>query len=197
MCSPPRAFLLPIILIGIIVASPSLALNIQDSDITADNIVKLGNQNRVAFGLANLKRNTVLEQAASLKAKDMAEKGYFSHVSSDGRNPWYWMDKVGYSFSYAGENLAVNFSSSQEIVKAWMASPGHKENLLNNNFAETGIGVYQGKFQGKDAVYVVQLLAKPFPTGGKSNILIKSKNKLPERVCKWKKNLSPQLCSKN
>ena len=53
--------------------------------------------------------NTLLEEAARLKAEDMAKNGYFSHTSPDGKTPWHWLDRVGYAFKYAGENLAINF----------------------------------------------------------------------------------------
>jgi len=51
----------------------------------------------------------LLEQAAQLKANDMAEKGYFAHTSPDGKTPWEWLKDVSYPFLAAGENLAVNF----------------------------------------------------------------------------------------
>ena len=62
-----------------------------------------------------------------MKAQDMATLGYFAHVSPDGKTPWYWIEKVGYDYQYAGENLAINFSDSKDVTNAWMASPLHKE----------------------------------------------------------------------
>ena len=48
--------------------------------------------------------------AAQAKADDMATKGYFAHTSPDGKNSWYWFKQAGYTFTYAGENLALDFS---------------------------------------------------------------------------------------
>ena len=67
------------------------------------------NENRQADNLGLLAPNSLLEEAANLKAEDMAEKGYFAHISPENQTPWYWFSEVGYIFNYAGENLAVNF----------------------------------------------------------------------------------------
>jgi hypothetical protein len=91
----------------------------------------------------------------------MAAKGYFSHVSPDGSTPWDWMAKVGYTYSYAGENLAVNFVDSDDVVSAWMASPEHRANILDANYTEMGYGIAQGEYQGKAATFVVQMFGAP------------------------------------
>lgn len=105
--------------------------------------------------------NPLLEKAAQLKAQDMAAKGYFSHNSPDGKTPWYWFDFIGYSFKYAGENLAINFQDSKEVNDAWLASPEHKANILNPQFTEIGIATAAGMYDGKKVVFVVQLFGTP------------------------------------
>ncbi len=62
----------------------------------------------------------------------------------------------GYNYLMAGENLAVNFIQAEDVETAWMNSPGHKANILNKNFANIGIGISQGQFQGHTAIFVVQ-----------------------------------------
>jgi hypothetical protein len=104
----------------------------------------------------------LLTKAAQMKAEDMAEKGYFSHVGPLGEEPWSWFDKVNYKYSFAGENLAVDYTESSDITKGWINSATHKANLLNKNFTEIGIGIAEGKFQGHKTIYVVQFFAKPF-----------------------------------
>lgn len=121
------------------------------------------NSSRQAAQLPTLTINPLLTQAAALKAKDMVEKGYFAHTSNDGRTPWYWLQKVGYRFTDAGENLAVNFFDSKDVAQAWMNSITHRENILNPNFTEIGIATAQGPYQGKEAVFVVQLFGHPVP----------------------------------
>jgi uncharacterized protein YkwD len=102
-----------------------------------------------------------LQKAAQLKANDMAARGYFSHVSPDGKTPWHWFDSVGYAFKYAGENLAVNFEDSKEVYDAWLASPEHKANILNSKFTEIGIATAEGVYKDKKAVFIVQLFGAP------------------------------------
>ncbi len=71
----------------------------------------------VTYGEALLAVNPVLERAAQAKADDMAAKSYFSHNSPDGVTPWFWLNQAGYVFTYAGENLAANFSDSIDVEK--------------------------------------------------------------------------------
>ena len=129
--------------------------------IFAPVLVDETNLTRVSDSLPPLKTSELLEAAAMYKAKDMAERGYFAHVSPDGRTPWYWFKQAGYDFSYAGENLAVNFSDSKDVVDAWMKSPRHRANILNSNFTEIGIATAQGIYQSHEAVFVVQLFGAP------------------------------------
>jgi len=119
------------------------------------------NVNRLAHNLTDLKINSLLTQAAQLKADDMAANGYFAHTSPKGITPWYWFQKVGYNYSFAGENLAINFSDSQDAVNAWMNSPSHRANILNANFTDIGIGITQGIYQNKQTIFIVQMFGKP------------------------------------
>lgn len=125
--------------------------------VSPEAIVDLTNQNREEFGIGGLEKNDLLTLAAQLKAFDMAEKGYFSHTSPEGITPWYWFNLVGYDYSHAGENLAVNFTDSYDIDKAWMESPTHKKNIINAKFDEIGVGTAVGEYKGKEVIFVVQL----------------------------------------
>lgn len=111
--------------------------------------------------LPSLTVSPVLELAAREKAEDMAKKGYFSHVGPDGKTPWQWLNEVSYNYSYAGENLAVNFIDSKDVVSAWMNSPGHKANILNGMYTEIGIGTATGTYKGKETVFIAQYFGKP------------------------------------
>lgn len=124
-------------------------------------IVDLTNNERNGEAVGTLSRSTILDKAATLKAEDMARDGYFSHYSPDGVSPWYWFDEAGYSFVHAGENLAVYFTDSEDVIDAWMESPGHRANILNNNFTEIGVGTAKGTYNGYETVFVVQLFASP------------------------------------
>lgn len=124
-------------------------------------VASLTNQERSDNKLGTLTENPVLAEAANLKAKDMAEKGYFSHTGPDGALPWKWLEQVGYTYEYAGENLAVNFVDSDEVVEAWMNSPTHKANILKQNFTEIGVGMAKGEYKGEETIFVVQFFGKP------------------------------------
>jgi hypothetical protein len=97
-------------------------------------LVSETNGSRQSTNLISLKESALLDAAAKMKAEDMASKGYFAHVSPDGIDPWYWISKAGYKYSYAGENLAVNFSDSEDVIKAWLNSPTHRANILDAHF---------------------------------------------------------------
>lgn len=124
-------------------------------------LVDLANEDRIENSLRPLNQNPVLEAAAQLKAEDMAAKGYFSHYGPDGSAPWDWMKKAGYEFVYAGENLAVDFTDSEDVDNAWMNSPTHKANILNSKYTEIGIATVKGKYNGRNTIFVVQMFGTP------------------------------------
>lgn len=124
-------------------------------------IVDLTNEERQDEALVTLRRNAVLDEAARLKAEHMAKNEYFAHYSPDGVSPWYWFDQVSYNFVHAGENLAIHFTDSGDVVKAWMESPTHRANIMNGNYLEIGVGTAEGTYEGYPTVYVVQLFGAP------------------------------------
>jgi hypothetical protein len=124
-------------------------------------VVDLTNEQRLGYQAATLTRNSLLDEAARLKAEHMANNSYFAHYSPDGVSPWYWFEQAGYTYAHAGENLAVHFNDSGAVVDAWMKSPTHKANIVNSNYTEIGVGTAKGKFQGHDTVFVVQLFGAP------------------------------------
>lgn len=126
------------------------------SDITIPNVLRFVNESRQAQGLSDLKENEKLSKVAAAKADDMIKNNYFAHTSPAGLTPWYWFDKEGYNYKYAGENLAINFKTTEEQHKAWMDSPTHRKNILNSNFSEIGIAVAAGEINGQMAIVSVQ-----------------------------------------
>jgi hypothetical protein len=126
-------------------------------------LTAITNEERMENNLVPLKENELLAKAAQLKAEDMALHGYFAHTSPNGTTPWYWFDRVGYKYIYAGENLAVNFFESVDVSTAWMNSPSHRANIIKPNYTEIGIGVANGTYQGRPTVFVAQLFGTPLP----------------------------------
>jgi hypothetical protein len=131
------------------------------SSVLPSVLVDITNENRLVEGLGELEQNDTLTQAAQLKAEHMAENGYFAHDSPSGVTPWHWFEEAGYSYEHAGENLAVNYSDSQDVVEAWMDSQLHRENILERDFTEIGIATARGQYEGKETVFVVQMFGTP------------------------------------
>ena len=124
-------------------------------------LTDLANEDRAEAGLSSLTTNPVLAEAARMKAEDMAEHEYFAHVSPQGLEPWYWFYRAGYTFTKAGENLAVDFTDSHDVNEAWMDSPGHRANIMNGAFTEIGIAAVSGTFEGRKTIFVVQMFGTP------------------------------------
>jgi uncharacterized protein YkwD len=124
-------------------------------------VVELTNKERSYNSVEELARHPLLEMAAQAKAEDMAREGYFSHTGPDGKEPWAWIEEEGYLYASAGENLAVRFNESADVVRAWMESPGHRANIVKAGYTEIGVGVAEGVYQGAPATFVVQYFARP------------------------------------
>jgi hypothetical protein len=127
------------------------------SSVTIDEVVRATNEKRVSAGLKPLVYNERLADAARRKAANMFSENYWAHNSPSGKTPWVWFNEAGYKYVYAGENLAKDFGSTDRMMEAWMASPTHKENIVNPKYSEIGIAVSPGNIAGQDTVLVVQL----------------------------------------
>ena len=114
--------------------------------------LNLVNQDRAKNGLSALKANSQLTVLARNYAKDMIQRGFFSHYNPEGQSPFDRMKQAGISYKTAGENLAIN-SSVAGAQTAFMNSSGHRANILNPSFTEVGIGVVRAS---NGQVYVVQ-----------------------------------------
>jgi hypothetical protein len=123
--------------------------------ITPIELFNLTNQQRAANGLPALRLEAKLNQSAGLKAANMFAENYWAHVSPSGIQPWYWFTQVGYSYTYAGENLAKDFDTSAGAMDGWMNSPGHRANILNPNYTEVGFAVQNGTLVGGQTTLVV------------------------------------------
>jgi len=134
------------------------------SSVLPSVLIDLTNENRQSEGLAGLESNDTLVRAAQLKANHMAEEGYFAHDSPSGVTPWTWFEKAGYTYDHAGENLAIHFSDSKDVVESWMESRLHRENILEEDFTEIGIATAEGEYKGKETVFVVQMFGTPDET---------------------------------
>lgn len=112
------------------------------SDLTTDNILKAINEQRSLRNLVTLNTNNILGAAAQSKTDDMQLRHYFAHVDPDGHYIWDKIVALGYTpYLQLGENLAIEFYDTDSLVSAWMNSPTHRENLLNQGFKDQGMGL--------------------------------------------------------
>jgi uncharacterized protein YkwD len=98
------------------------------------------NATRRRAGLRPLALETRLSSAASGHAADMATHNFFDHTGRDGRSPFERMRADGCRFSYAGENIAES-DSEREAYAALLASPEHRENIMDPHYSRVGIGI--------------------------------------------------------
>lgn len=126
------------------------------ANISRDEVIRLTNLKRSEAGLSPLVLNETLSNAAYAKGRDMLSKDYWAHTAPDGTEPWAFFNSLGYRYRYAGENLARDFSNANSAVDAWMASPTHRDNILNPKYKEIGIGVIEGDLAGSDTTLIVQ-----------------------------------------
>ncbi len=117
-----------------------------------DRVFVLVNDARKDEGLPPLAIHTTLERTAQAHAEDMAARGYFSHDDLEGRSSAERIQAGGYtkptcncSWVYGtGENLAHGQEAAADAVRDWLASPGHRDNIMSPDFDETGVGYFDG-----------------------------------------------------
>jgi len=129
------------------------------AEISLQELLTLTNKERQNNGIAPLAFNDKLTDAAAKKADDMFEYDYWAHNSPSGKTPWVFIKSSGYKYVYAGENLARGFSTTEDVIKAWMtSSAGHRENMLSSNYQDVGFAVKLGKLNGEETVLIVEEL---------------------------------------
>ncbi|MDF2854883.1 MAG: hypothetical protein K0Q87_734 [Neobacillus sp.] len=110
-------------------------------------VVQLTNQERAKHGLKPLTQDWELSRVARYKSMDMRDKNYFSHDSPTYGSPFTMMKNFGISYRAAAENIAAGQTTAQEVVNAWMNSPGHRANILNGTYTYIGVGYAKGGTQ--------------------------------------------------
>ncbi|MDD4902563.1 MAG: CAP domain-containing protein [Patescibacteria group bacterium] len=151
------------------------------ASITPDKIISLTNKERDRAGLDSLDLNDQLTKAAVNKAQAVLDSQTFDHAIN-GKKFSSWIRETGYQYSLVGENLAMDFITAEGLLRAWIASPEHRANILNDKYGEIGVGIAEGKFAGQDTIIVAEIfgapLVKPAP-------IPKSISRLNERIMPW------------
>lgn len=148
---------------GALKVTEGLLANARSVKLTVKDVILATNKNRLSNGaLPALAENSKLDASAKLKLDDMFKQQYFEHVSPDGVGVSDLGEKVSYEYIVIGENLALgNFEDAQSLLNAWMASPGHRANILNKRYTEIGVAVGRGIYKGQETWLAVQHFGLP------------------------------------
>ncbi|WP_075617241.1 S-layer homology domain-containing protein [Paenisporosarcina indica] len=129
---------------GVIKYDTAKKMYVDSSPVVSDSATetaKLVNIERAKAGLPLLTIDAPLSKIAKVKAEDMVNNNYFAHTSPTYGEPWDMAKRFGYSYRSFGENIAYGQPTPEDVVKAWMNSPGHKANILNNSYTNIGAGI--------------------------------------------------------
>ncbi len=155
----PQITNLSVIFPGQKINIPSNAEVSDPSDIRnlENEVIRLVNVERVKNGRSSLVENTEVSKVARIKSQDFINNNYFSHNSPTYGTPFEMLNSFGITFTSAAENIASGHKSAAEVMKSWLNSPGHKENILNSKYNQIGVGVAKDK---NNNLYWTQLLIK-------------------------------------
>lgn len=98
------------------------------------------NGERDSFNLVRVVEHDLLSNASQAYAVDMHENDFFSHTGRDGSSAGDRASAAGYEWRYISENLASGYKSEGSVINAWMDSPGHRANMLDERAQDFGIG---------------------------------------------------------
>ena len=131
--------------------SVPLGFTVQDPQPRPDleaRMLQLVNQERAAKGQRALRADPELRDVARAHSRDMLVRGYFSHVTPEGKDPFDRLRQANVKYLSAGENLAFAPSLPQ-LHQTLMNSPGHRANILRAAFGRVGIGIMDGGRRGQ------------------------------------------------
>lgn len=123
-------------------------------------VFELMNEERAKVGLPPLRLAEKLCVTARWHAMDMAANDYFEHVDRHGRTPGKRLSSFGYRYAYCGQNIAAGQRTPEEVVRAWMESPAHRDNILRSQFTEVGIALANNR-NSRFGTYWVQDFGRP------------------------------------
>ena len=125
-------------------------------------ILALVNNERTSRGLAPMRLDSSLNDAAQVHSAVQASAASIFHIAPDGSNPGERIARTGYRFSTWGENVAACYLDADAVMAAWMGSSGHCRNILNPAFTELGVGyVKRDNDPSRYYDYWTQVFARP------------------------------------
>ncbi|MCA9347634.1 hypothetical protein KC930_03605 [Candidatus Saccharibacteria bacterium] len=160
-------------------------MNSEASAISGYGIMAASNNERSARGLGQLSLNSQLNRSAQMRAQDIIENKYWSHVSPAGLGMEYFLNASGYPFYTASENLSRGYDSDYGVVAAWMASGSHRAAVLNSIVDEIGVGYAVGILDDELTTIVVAYYASRAPIPAPQPVAVtvqETPKQLPETV---------------
>ncbi|MFC7825580.1 CAP domain-containing protein [Streptomyces sp. NPDC057362] len=124
-------------------AGPGTPAAVSEEAVAGAQVLKLVNEERAKVGCSPVAANSALRELAEDFSRAMASQGFFDHTDPSGATPWDRAAAAGIS-GLGGENIARGQADAQAVMDAWMASPGHRANILNCDFKTLGVGVHFG-----------------------------------------------------
>ena len=132
----------------LVIAAPHPSPRIDDPAPLQREVLALTNQaraeprrcgSRAMPAVAPLRDSPLLDRSAQMQASDMARHHFFDHTGSDGSTPADRARRAGYAWRAVGENIALGPETAAEVVRGWLGSPGHCENIMDANYTEMGL----------------------------------------------------------
>lgn len=109
---------------------------------------------------APVRWNEILARAARLHSEDMASHNFFHHNSPDGTTPFMRVERAGYDYGGAAENIAAGQMTLEAAMSSWISSPGHCANLMSADYTEMGAALASNRTSAMGA-YWTQVFASP------------------------------------
>jgi uncharacterized YkwD family protein/spore coat assembly protein SafA len=107
-------------------------------------VIQLCNQERAKYGLPALRPDWEVSRVARHKSQDMRDRRYFAHQSPTYGSPFDMLRAYRVPFRSAAENIAMGQRNAQEVVRMWMNSAGHRQNILGRGYTHIGVGYAEG-----------------------------------------------------
>lgn len=136
--------------------TPVFSLPTESVRIKPDKLFELINKERASKGLSPFQKDEALTYVAYLRAKDMLDTQEFSHLATQsGLKYSFIAERIGYIYKEIKENLALGFSTEEQIIDAWKKSQEHADNIYANGNYDAGIYAKEGKFYGENRIITV------------------------------------------
>ncbi len=155
-----------------------------EDNIIVGKIFDFINRDRQSKNLKSYAWNEKLCESAKLKIEDMAKNNYFEHISPASVTYSTFIDKIGYKYSFVGENLAMNATTAEIAHMGFMDSPGHYKNIMSSDFSEIGIAYGWGEIDDQEAFFIVQHFGAPI---SKTKTICTDKKNVEDNIEKMEK----------